>query len=387
MTVLGSVDTTRDYDPSIENVDEAKAAAEALGAQIARQGWRLAMYSPGTRFIEGDVLRGYLNSAPPKPRSVVVHYPTGWTGFPEFPEFREQPDVFDLRQDSSKNWEISYYRSISQVDGMFLIGGGQATLIAGTIAIAFGIPLVALPGYGGKALEVWQSLKAETDLTEDQVNSMARKFSNPSLKLWLGCIQAQIRVRNQALFPPLLTLALLVGWILILAVGIYNEPPQSQQGGRDSYTESGQRPMPEVSLTANVAPAPSPSASSVTTPKPNTVQQHNAPLVFLCLLFLGPVVAGASGASIRVIGLKPQDAIVADCIVGAAAGGICALFYVVAQLATNTHPYNTIILTFTIAIGFVAGLTSRRIFRQLEGVQILKTGALEGKFKATEPPD
>ncbi|MBV8588305.1 MAG: hypothetical protein JO308_18625, partial [Verrucomicrobia bacterium] len=63
VTVLGSVDTTRAYDPSIENVDEAKAAAEALGAQIARQGWRLAMYSPGTRFIEGDVLRGYLNGA------------------------------------------------------------------------------------------------------------------------------------------------------------------------------------------------------------------------------------------------------------------------------------------------------------------------------------
>ncbi|MBV8967946.1 MAG: hypothetical protein JO331_02660, partial [Verrucomicrobia bacterium] len=368
-------------------------AAEALGAQIARQGWRLAMYSPGTRFIEGDVLRGYLNGAPLKPRSVVVYYPTGWAGFPEFPEFREQPDVFDLRQDSSKNWEISYYRSISQVDGMFLVGGGQATLIAGTIAIAFGIPLVALPGYGGKALEVWQSLKAETDLTEDQVNSMARKFSDQSLKLWLGCLQTQIRARNQtkkinkALFPPLLTLALLVGWILILAVGIYNEPSQSQSGSRDGYTESGQRPMPEVSLTANVPPAASPSTSPVTTVKPNTVQQHNTPLVFLCLLFLGPVVAGASGASIRVIGLKPQDAIVADCIVGAAAGGICALLYVVAQLATNTHPYNTIVLTFTIAIGFVAGLTSRRIFRQLEGVQILRTGALESKFKTTEPPD
>lgn len=43
-----------------------------------------------------------------------------------FSEARSSPELFDTRPSASDDWEVSFYRSLLNVDGVILIGvGGQ----------------------------------------------------------------------------------------------------------------------------------------------------------------------------------------------------------------------------------------------------------------------
>ena len=364
--MVGSVDPNREYDPPAEFHQEAKTDAEELGRQIAAKGWRLLVYSPDARFIEADVVRGFVKCRKALPRSILVVHPFGWSKMDAFPVFEGNQQLFDLRQDANHDWEISFYRSLAEIDGLILIGGGQSTLITGIISITYQIPSIALAKYGGKAQQIWRTLKSEHRLaTDDQLNAMAQGGSEAIVRSWIDGLDAQIRNREKVRrvqkshVPYALTLFLLLSWIFILALGIYYEPSQTSPIGSE--------------------------VDHATTVQQAGTQTKQTSFVFLCFLFLGPVLAGASGATIRLLVERSNETAVQDSILGAAAGGISGLLYVVAQLTTNSHPYNAIVLTFTIGIGFIAGLTARRVFKQLEGVELLKNRAVSDELGAKGP--
>ena len=45
-------------------------------------------------------------------------------------------EYFNEKVDASSDWEVSFYRSLSKVDGLLVLGGGPSTLIAGQIALS-----------------------------------------------------------------------------------------------------------------------------------------------------------------------------------------------------------------------------------------------------------
>lgn len=63
--------------------------------------------------------------------------------------------LFHFIQDTHSEWEIFFYRSLRNADGVILLGGGTSTLIAGLVAMGFGKSIVACETFGGYASKIW----------------------------------------------------------------------------------------------------------------------------------------------------------------------------------------------------------------------------------------
>jgi hypothetical protein len=128
IAIVGSIDTRRtDYEPALTNTDAAQAAAEALGRALAEAGCRIIVYSSDEGFIEGDVVRGYVEVArdrvAERAQFIQIRYPSDYV--PSFPEQAQYGDLFDPQPDVQEVWEISYYVSLRDAHGILLMGGGR----------------------------------------------------------------------------------------------------------------------------------------------------------------------------------------------------------------------------------------------------------------------
>jgi hypothetical protein len=343
IAIVGSVDETRPIEPPLKNPAQARQAAEAMGAALAEKGDRILVYTAEAGFLETFVVRGYVGSGKAKPKSIVARFPMG--NETEFAEYAASPALFDLQRDRTEDWETSFYRSLREVDGVVLIGGGRSTLITGLIAVTLRIPLVATLAYGGKAEEVWKVLDSAQDLpSAEEINAMAKPGTAEVAREWVDSLEAQRRARQRqsSARQRIATVAalLLVGWVATLPVGFILLKARTAQG---------ELPPPWD-------------------------------IVFIALLFISPLIAGASGATLR--GLLPgQEGMTAgSSVLGAAAGAIASLLYVGAQLlssgASGGTPNNFPLLLFAVGFGFIAGFTFDSVFKKLESVNALQPDEL-----------
>src|SRR6185437_4380917 len=158
IAIVGSVHQSREVEFAnraipLKNIPLAKTAAENLGKALAQKGCRILVYSSDAAFIEPDIVRGYVESKEAQPESIEVLYPMNQR--PAFPEEKDPKGLFHFTQDTHSEWEISFYRSLRDVDGVILMGGGTSTLIAGLVAMSFGKSIVACETFGGYASKIW----------------------------------------------------------------------------------------------------------------------------------------------------------------------------------------------------------------------------------------
>jgi hypothetical protein len=164
---------------SVNSNPDAERAAEILGRELALEGFRLLASSDDPHFLESRVVRGFIASNAAASRSIQVRYPVGMRT-PDFSadfsaDFSVDPGVFDFRPDPNKEWEFSFYRSLVEVDGVLLMGGGHSTFITGLVAISNAMPIVAVAAFGGYAARICELLKPERDLpTAQELAEMAR---------------------------------------------------------------------------------------------------------------------------------------------------------------------------------------------------------------------
>jgi len=341
VTIVGSVDPDRQYNPPVENIAGAKEVAESLGTELAKSGYRIIVYSAESGFIESDVVKGFVKSGKAGRKSIIVHYPTGQAGAAAFPEYAEHMELFDSQPDDSLDWEISFYRSLGQAGGTILIGGGRSTLITGVLALTYRLPILTLAAHGGSAREVWKLLKNGHNLaTEDEINEMALEGTAEQVKAWVRSFETQSIARQKerreeaGCWPTILTLFLLVGWVALLPLGEWLLPSKNTAG-------------------------------------------TDVPLSLRLLVFLAPLLSGASGATIRTLFPEGEELNLRTTVKGIAAGVISAELYLLAQLAGNQAPYNSTVLIFSVLIGFIAGFTFDRVFKKLEAVDVLQTDVLQ----------
>src|SRR5215470_11988655 len=271
-------------------VFDAAAAAEALGAALAKAGFRILVYSSGPGFLESPIVKGYAASAEAREKSIQVRYPLDGTP-PQFPEQEKQGRLFDPRPDHIQNWETSFYLSLTEVDGIILAGGGDSTLIAGMVALGHRLAVVTLPTFGGKATDVWKALTPGRDLVSvEERAEMAAPWSNGMAERCVAMLSDQLQresfiTRHAAMAGILFALS-----IACLALGL----------GFDK-----------------------------------------APLwLILTMLFGAPMLAGMSGSTIRLVfdwqqakvSLTRQSAIT-TAMLGLIAGGAAALLFTLAQTA------------------------------------------------------
>jgi len=180
VAVVGSVQEDRDYNPPLEHVAEARKACEELGRELATQGCDIVVYSNDPKFIEADIVRGYVASGKAVAGSIHVRAPYGKaTGFEGF---TQQPDLFDHKPDSRKQWEVPFFRSLSSTNGILIVGGGRSTLTTGMIALTLRIPLLAIASFGGSARQVWEVFDTERNYaTDEEIAVMAQPGWRPNL--------------------------------------------------------------------------------------------------------------------------------------------------------------------------------------------------------------
>jgi len=139
----------------------AKAAAEVIGAELAKAGFGLVVYFSSDQSLEPHVVSGYLRALPAGAGAIRVRYAESQRGQVRFNEETVRPELFEHRLFPGEDWEAPFYRSLAEeegVDAVLLLGGATSTLIAGQIAVARRLPILAVDGFAGSADKIWNQL-------------------------------------------------------------------------------------------------------------------------------------------------------------------------------------------------------------------------------------
>jgi hypothetical protein len=364
VAIAGSAADARKDALRLVDPETARQAAEAIGRELASAGCRILIFSTEPEFIESDVLRGYLASRKGTRASIQLRYPLS-VPQPRRPEYADHDELFEWVPTQSGIWEVAYYRSVEDVDGMVLIGGGSSTLVGGLVAMGHHVPILSLAAFGGAASKVWESLSAEHGLaTREEISFMARpQWTEESAK---RCVQILMAQRERLRL-------------------------ESERKRLEELRKGGA--VTRQAILAMVLFLVALAAVPVAWAEQSSIGYRG----LLWLLFFSPLLGGVSGATIRMVfdwrqGSTPYSAGSAwiTAALGLVAGGVSGLLFISAQISAlptgTTGDIATIqlaqasrLVPFALAIGFLAGLTLDAVFRKLVGIDVVRTDAVEMK--------
>jgi hypothetical protein len=306
------------------------------------------------QFIEAHVVRGYVAAGTAAPGSIEVRFPDG-SEAARFPEYETHAAAFRFQPDTSRDWEVSFYRSLNDADGLLLLGGGRSTLIGGLVAIGLGLPTVAVATFGGNARKVWSLLGRENELlTEADHAAMAPPaWDDTSARRMVEGLLAQQRRQAEA-----------------QAARRREEAAEARRRVRDATLVIGLF----VAVMATVS-------LGLRGFEPGL-------LAIYVVVLMTPLLAGAAGATVKtVFEPDPDRSATVVAALGLAAGGISALLFLLSQLAATPDLLNASnpeaadrarnLTLFGAGIGFVAGFTFESVYRKLAAVDVARTETLE----------
>jgi hypothetical protein len=355
--------TRRDYDPPLRNVTLAKQAAEELGGELARAGYGLIVYTSEPAFIEADVVRGYINSGSATPKSIQIRFPQviGAEQAPLFDEQQKQGQFFDPVADTHPSWQVCFYQSLKDAQGILLLGGASSSFITGLVARMYRIPLIAIATFGGSAQTVWSLAAEEALWSEEERNLMGAptwdRDAASKLVAALGSQRQRLmeadqkRLRSKRLLRRAMHARAVMAGILLLSAGA-------------------------LTLLGFFWPSPN--------------------QLWFGLCFMGaPLLAGASGGLFRTLldfyrgmAFQPAHSTPVASVLGMGAGLITAILFVVAQWATHPEIKDLAqgvpsglraLVFFELVIGFIAGLTLESVFGKLQRTDVVEVEAVAVK--------
>jgi hypothetical protein len=154
----------------------ARDACVALGKELAKQDFQLMVYSAEPRFMEGDLVRGY---APERNdgECIVFKHPQDKGG--QFPEqLGDKSHLFKDLPEGTPDWEVTFYRSLKDADGVLLLGGGYSTEVCGYLAMVLDIPIATAATFGGGAQKVWRHLEHDAQgVAKQEVSQMGAAWT------------------------------------------------------------------------------------------------------------------------------------------------------------------------------------------------------------------
>jgi hypothetical protein len=360
IAVIGSVQPARASDIGLKNATEGERAAESIGRALARQKCRIVAYSAAELSVEHLVVRGYvgecaanaeLKSFASEAGRVEVPYSTS-DQRPRFPEQDKVPEpFFAFQPDRNPSWASSFYRSLSQVDAVILMGGSHTTYIAGTVAMSHRKPVAPVFAFGGAAEGLWKELSPEAGLVEQREIDLLTSStwdSQTADTLIKNLLAQKKRIADKQLD--------------------IEHARQRKAAARQVYISV---PL----LIAALAAVP------FTWDNPDLQRP-----TLLTVLLLSPVLAGISGAAARTAFESVGGGVAADATnvgrtwgLGAIAGGIAGALFIIAQLVAMSPEIGQPIwskqagrlVPFAVLIGFIAGLTLDAVFRKLVGINVI----------------
>jgi hypothetical protein len=275
---------------------EAKKMAREIGAALANAAMGLVVYWSDENSLEPYVVSGFAEALPAGSGagSIRVRFAESQRNMVKFKEQDTRPELFGQPQLFPGNdWEAPFYRSLVDADGVdavLLMAGAKSVLIAGQIAVARPLPVLAVDKFGGSAAII------RTELAIGAKDYPSSTTHSPTqLVTWLRdkCAaranqQAIAREREKKLLKATSQLEKTI-WTSVAFVGLL------------------------VAVFVGVAKQPS---------------QDFYPF----LTFAGLIAAGATGAMIRsVIWGTDEDSPITSLILGGVAGFVVGLAYLIPQ--------------------------------------------------------
>ncbi|MFZ4525108.1 MAG: hypothetical protein ACOYOE_06050 [Chlorobium sp.] len=154
IAIIGGFWDLKNNDPAM--FDDAKMMAIEIGSALAKAKMGLVVYFSDDASLEPHVVLGYAGALPigSGVGSIRVRFAESQKGTVRFNEQATRADLFEGNLFPGNDWEAPFYRSLlnaNEVDGVLLIGGARSTLIAGQIALAHKLPVLAIDQFGGSA--------------------------------------------------------------------------------------------------------------------------------------------------------------------------------------------------------------------------------------------
>ncbi|MEV1107344.1 hypothetical protein AB0I95_01685 [Micromonospora sp. NPDC049751] len=338
VAIAGSAQVNRSYSPAVRDPEAAPAAAAELGAELARQGCGIVVYSSDPDYLERDVVRGYVGSGRATPGSILVR--GRYQQDVDFEEAQRYPELFAVVPESTDDWEVSFYRSLLTADALLLVGGGRSTFIAGLIGLSRRIPVAAVAAFGGGAEKTWQRLNNERGVaSEEEVALLARPWQSAAAGPIVTALRAQVRRRAE----------------------------EERAGGAAGRRTVAGLVTALVLLLLALATIPLAYAA------PAGGWQNVAVLV------AAPMIASVWGAIVR-NAYDGNGNWLRAAALGSAAGVIAFLLFVAAQLSTNPALLDgdaaRRLVFFVLAIGFIGGFTSEVVYAKLRDQDVTQTPVL-----------
>jgi hypothetical protein len=348
IAIVGSFDPARAQELGLKNTAIGNKAAEDLGRELARQGFSLVVYSSDAHTLEVDVVRGYLSHKDVQPGSIQVLY-SQQSAQPTFAEEAGNEDKFDYRPDFNPDWEFSFYQSLAHIDGMLVLGGGSWALIAGVVAISHRKPILACSAFGGSGDKIWRAIRVQDyPLTDEEFGLMAR--ANWTVDLAARLVGLITKQRENFAQRERDRLA--------------NEEKRVQEARLQALQENA-----TINWHATISALLF--AAAIFT-WPLAASLTSGTVVSLCVTLLAPIIAGASGATIRVVldwatgvtrtfalSTYNQYILLRYAALGIVAGGLAGVSFVLAQIFSSAQePALDRLVPFLVIIGFAAGLAA-----------------------------
>ena len=181
-------------------VYDAKNMAKEIRAELANAGMGLVVYFSNDESLEPHVVSGYVAALPAGAGagSIRVRFAESQKNTVQFAEQATRKDLFAPILFAGNDWEAPFYRSLVDaggVDTVLLMAGSRATLIAGQIALARPLPVLAVDKFDGAAGVI------RTELATTSKDYPSSSTHNPKeLVVWLrDKCAAQAKQREQAL--------------------------------------------------------------------------------------------------------------------------------------------------------------------------------------------
>jgi hypothetical protein len=220
------------------------------------------------------------------------------------------------------------------VDAVLLLGGARSTLIAGQIAVARDLPVLAVSSFGGSAHKIWSELASRGKGRDAWGTRPAATFVQ---QLKSEC-QAAVERRSDIVRQEHLVADL------------------TAQGRKVAYA-AGAFVMLLVTLLAGLAATP-------------------FPMSYSFLMLLGVSCAGASGALVRSVIWGPEESAPrTSLLLGSVAGFVVGLAYllpqwvgdsnVLAAAATGVTPTHKIQFAYAVLVSISAGVGFDTVFNRL----------------------
>lgn len=276
--------------------EEAKKMARELGGALACAGLGLVVYFSDDTSLEPYVVSGYIEALRPGSGTglIRVRFPESQKTKVRFAEQATHPTLFAARLFPGRDWEAPFYQSLVDADGVdavLLMAGARSTLIAGQIAMARFLPVLAIDKFGGSAGNIRTELATHSkDYPSSATHDVQQSIAWLKQKCEVRAQQQAALRRREKKYLATVSQRSKTGWATAAFSGLL------------------------ITVFFGVARLPNPEYYSF-------------------LMFAGLITAGATGALVRSIIWGTEETLPAtSSLLGGVAGFVVGVAYLIPQL-------------------------------------------------------